>query len=251
MKAHYENHYLTDKDVANYARQSFGRLAEEFSETQNNNLVRFLARGMASGDWVALLEQMLVLNDNHHDVAIDKAHELAVYMRSIPEHWVPFGHPHITLRMAAPVPITVQCYKHKIGFVESGESRRYVKSTPTLYVPDIFREAAANVKQGSAGAHLESGFYRLKYMAQCDAAIQLYEEMLEKGICPEQARFVLPQGIELNWVWTGSLYAYANFYNQRSDSHSQKEVQELAEQVNQIISPLYPVSWAALTQGQY
>jgi thymidylate synthase (FAD) len=52
-------------------------------------------------------------------------------------------------------------------------------------------------------------------------------------------------------VWTGSLYAFANFYNQRSDSHAQKEIQELAEQVNQIIAPLFPVSWAALTQGAY
>ena len=75
--------------------------------------------------------------------------------------------------------------------------------------------------------------------------------MIQNKVCPEQARFVLPQGVEVNWVWTGSLYAYANFYNQRSDPHSQKEIQDLAEQVNQIIAPLFPVSWSALTQGAY
>jgi len=81
--------------------------------------------------------------------------------------------------------------------------------------------------------------------------IRIYLEGIDQGVCPEQMRFFLPQGVEANWVWTGSLYAYANFYNQRSDSHAQKEIQELASQVNEIIAPLYPVSWRALTAGEY
>lgn len=88
-------------------------------------------------------------------------------------------------------------------------------------------------------------------MRHSEQAINLYEEMIADGICPEQARFVLPQGVEVNWVWTGSLYSFANFYNHRSDPHAQAEVRVLAEQVSQIIQPLYPVSWAALTQGAY
>ena len=58
MQAIYENHYLTDDDVANYARQSFGKLAKNFTKEQNNNLVKFLARGMASGNWEELLNSM-------------------------------------------------------------------------------------------------------------------------------------------------------------------------------------------------
>jgi thymidylate synthase (FAD) len=244
MHAIYENHYLTDRDVANFARQSFATLADNFTESQNNNLVRFLARGMASGDWEKLVESM-------HFVSTERAKELASYIRKIPCHWVPFGHPQITLRMSAPIPIRVQCFKHKIGFVESEESRRYISSTPTVYTPEVFREAAASVKQGSADKHPFSYVWREAYEYQCNSAIELYEKMIKEGICPEQARFVLPQGCEVNWVWTGSLYAFANFYNQRSDSHAQKEVQELAEQVAAIIKPLYPVSWPALTAGKY
>ena len=103
MKAIYVAHYLTDRDVANYARQSFAKLAENFTESQNTNLIRFLARGMASGDWENLLVQMT------NCTSMEKAKELATYLRNIPEHWVPFGHPHITLRMTAPIPIRVQC----------------------------------------------------------------------------------------------------------------------------------------------
>ena len=245
MKAIYENHYLTDKDVANYARQSFSTLADNFTEAQNNNLIRFLARGMASGNWTLLIEQMLKVTN------AESARELAIYLRKIPEHWVPFGHPHISLRMQAPIPIRVQCFKHKVGFLESEESRRYISTRPELYVPDAFRSAAASVKQGSGDRHQASKDWKLLYENSCNNMINLYENAIEDGICPEQARFMLPQGCEVNWLWTGSLYAYANFYNQRSDPHAQKEVQWLAEQVNDIIGPLYPVSWAALTQGIY
>ena len=118
MKATYLNHYLSDTDVANFARQSFGKLAENFTKEQNDSLIRFLARGMASDKWEALIRDMLQMGVNYarcedevdEERAIEKmAKDLAIYMRNIPEHWVPFGHPHITLRMQAPIPIRVQC----------------------------------------------------------------------------------------------------------------------------------------------
>jgi thymidylate synthase (FAD) len=245
MKATYENHYLSDRDVANYARQSFAKLADNFTEAQNNKLIQFLARGMSSGDWEKLINEVIGCS------SIKQAKELAAYLRSIPEHWVPFGHPHISLRMQAPIPIRVQCFKHKIGFVESEESRRYISGKPEYYVPTFFRAAAEYVKQGSGDIHLNNNDWTSSYTNWCEKTIRLYEHMISDGVCPEQARFVLPQGCEVNWVWTGSLYAYANFYNQRSNSHAQKEIQELAEAVSKIIEPLYPISWKALTKGDY
>lgn len=245
MHAKYENHYLTDQDIANFARQSFGKLAENFTPEQNNKLIQFLARGMKSGDWQALITQMAIGSN------LERMHELAVYMRSIPEHWVPFGHPQITIRMNAPLPIRTQCFKHKIGFVESEESRRYIKTTPTLFIPDKFRSEAKDVKQGSAGAHPDSDSWRQAYISAANQAIKLYEAMIAAGVCAEQARFVLPQGCEVNWVWTGSLYAFANYVNKRKEGHSQQESQDLAKEVSNIIAPLYPVAWTALTEGKY
>ena len=153
--------------------------------------------------------------------------------------------------MQAPKPIRVQCFKHKIGFVESEESRRYISTTPEFYIPEHFRAAAESVKQGSGDIHPNSAAWRDSYIAQCNDSIALYEEAIADGVCPEQARFILPQGCEVNWVWTGSLYAFANFYNQRTDSHAQKEIQGLADQVGSIINPLFPISWSALTKGNY
>lgn len=257
MKVDYENHYLTDGDVANYARLSFAKLAANFSKEQNDSLIRFLARGMKSGDWEALIDRILELgqgfnhNEEQYKARRQMAHDLAVYMRKIPEHWVPFGHPHISLRMEAPIAIARQLFKHKIGMVESEESRRYISIEPVLYIPDHFRAAAVDKKQGSGGIHANSDHWKAQYTKICTEAIDNYLAMIADGVAPEMARFILPQGVEVHWALTGSLYAFANLYNQRADGHAQKESQMIAEQIDQIIAPLYPVSWAALTRGEY
>lgn len=246
MKAVLENNYLTDYDVANYARQSFNKLAENFSQQDNDKLIKFLARGVSSQDWAGLIEQMLTVQD------AQQAHELAVYLRSIPVHFAPFAHPKITIRLEAPLPIARQMFKHKIGMIESEESRRYVSYEPQFFYPKYFRPSAENVKQGSADTPMDNNDYWMKAYAQyCEDGAVLYMEAIRAGMCPEMARFFLPQGTEVKWVLTGSLYAFANLYNQRSDKHAQLEVQALAEDIGSIIEPLYPVSWAALTGGEY
>lgn len=236
MKATYYDHYLTDRDVANIARQSFDARAEDYSEEANNRLIEYLARGMPSGDYKELLGR---------DLTED---ELNAYRRTN-THWVPFGHPGITLRMSAPVPIRTQCFKSKSGFVESEESRRYISSTPELFIPKEFRSAAENVKQGSAGKMEDDEEVKFIYTQSVNNSLNDYLLLIDKGLCPEQARFVLPQAAEVKWVWTGSLMAYARFARLRlDDTAAQKEVAELAEEVHQIIAPLFPVSWAALSK---
>lgn len=159
-------------------------------------------------------------------------------------HWTPFAHPQICLRMKAPVFVRTQCFKHKTGFVENEVSRRYVDDAPTFYIPDVWRGRPTDgAKQGSSGeVKLESeveGFF--------EYCLRYYQMMLAKGVAPEQARMVLPQSMYTQWYWTGSLAAYARFYKQRSDSHAQKEIQDLAKMVGETIQPLYPASWEALT----
>ena len=165
------------------------------------------------------------------------------------DHWTPFAHTAITFRVSAPVPIRTQCFKHKQGFVENEESRRYISSTPEFFVPEEFRSAPNNgAKQGSDGIHYDSSYWTGQYEDICRIAIDLYEDMIEDGVAPEQARFVLPQGCIVNWYWTGSLAAYARFYKQRTDPHAQKETRDLAELIGAKIAELFPVSWAALTR---
>lgn len=137
-------------------------------------------------------------------------------------------------------------FKHKVGLVESEVSRRYITSTPTIFIPDHFRIVADDVKQGSGGIHHDNVAIKEAYTNQTNVAVELYKDFIARGVCPEQARFVLPQGAEVKWVWSGNLYAFANFYIARSDSHAQKEVQILAYKVDKIIRPLFPKAWSFL-----
>lgn len=167
------------------------------------------------------------------------------------KHFTPFTHPQITLRETVPIFVARQRFKHVVGFTYNEISRRYVSDTPSLYIPEHFRSVAANVKQGSAGMHPNSDHWLEHYKDVVNLCVARYEHMIADGVCPEQARMVLPQSMMTSYYVTGSLAAFARLYNQRSDSHAQQEIQDLAQQIAEIIAPLFPVSWAALTQGEY
>tara|TARA_Y100001938_G_C8021976_1_gene395799 strand:+ start:53 stop:778 length:726 start_codon:yes stop_codon:yes gene_type:complete len=175
-------------------------------------------------------------------------------------HWTPFAHPQITLRIKAPISIRTQFFKHKQGFVENEVSRRYVDDTPEFYYPKLRHRPSGNAKQGSdgwlecrdGGAETSGGFATHPlyegYKSVIKSAMNAYEDLIASNVAPEQARFVLPQAMYTEWFWTGSLAAYARFYKQRIDDHAQWEIQQYAEAVGKIIQPLFPVSWNELTK---
>ena len=174
-------------------------------------------------------------------------------------HWTPFAHPQITLRIKAPISIRTQFFKHKQGFVENEISRRYVDNPPEFYHPEWRRKPNKNAKQGSdgllecsGGGDTSGGFathplYR-KYQSLMRDAENVYEDLISANVAPEQARFVLPQAMYTEWYWTGSLAAYARFYKQRIDEHAQWEIQQYADAVGKIIEPFFPISWQELTK---
>ena len=117
-------------------------------------------------------------------------------------HWTPFAHPQITLRIKAPVSIRTQFFKHKQGFVENEISRRYVSYEPEFYSPTWRGKPTDGAKQGSdefiaeeSKTNLFDAIYRESY----EKALHVYNTLIEKGIAPEQARFVLPQGMYTEW----------------------------------------------------
>lgn len=276
MKAEYIRHTGDDLAVVNAAKVSFDKESEwEFKRVymededtcypgidlpvlseKDQKLIQFLARGLNTEDFEKFVTSVADAGEalNKWGWNSDKDHliDLLRKWRSQASHWSPFSGTsnHIILRMQAPVPIRTQCFKHKVGFNENEESRRYITSTPQLFIPEFFRaKPEGSIKQGSGEEHPRSGKWLQEYFLSNKYQIKLYEDMVADGVCPEQARFVLPQGVEVNWIWGGSLAAYARFYNQRTDPHAQKEVQDLAKAVGTIIEPLFPVSWKALTNG--
>lgn len=245
IRVKYITHAGTDKLVADVARVSFANTQfdplNEASE-KDVGLINYLARGLKTSEYDAILTSL--------QEATDRTQVAKLYdqIRNTATHFTPFCHTSITVQCTAPLPIRTQAFKHKIGFVENEESRRYITSTPELYLPESIRAKAVDVKQGSAGEHANSDAWKTRYIVQSKKAIQLYEEMIIAGICPEQARLVLPQGCMVNWVWTGNVMSFANMFNKRIDPHAQKEVQDLASAIQEVVEPLFPISWKALTR---
>lgn len=250
--AEYIDHMGDDQRVVDVARISFGPLKKVTTPEQDASLIRFLANGVTSKD----KENILQVISNGFDksteskkFALECAQVLYEDIRHQAVHWTPFAHTAITLRMKAPIPIRTQCFKHKQGLVENEESRRYISSTPEIFIPEFRQKPEGSIKQGSAGIHPMNPGIQETYKYHTEQAVQCYLWMLETGVAPEQARFVLPQGAMVNWIWTGNLLAFANFFNKRSDSHAQQEIQDLAHAVAAIVEPLFPISWAALTKS--
>tara|TARA_Y100000310_G_scaffold234913_1_gene237934 strand:- start:22 stop:765 length:744 start_codon:yes stop_codon:yes gene_type:complete len=162
-------------------------------------------------------------------------------------HWTPFAHPQITLRIKAPISIRTQFFKHKQGFVENEISRRYVSTEPEFYVPQWRNRPSGSTKQGSDGFVDVSSKSAKSYSSAIKKCQDVYNQLIKENIAPEQARFVLPQGMYTEWYWTGSLAAYARFYSLRSAEYAQWEIREYADAVGKIISSLYPVCWKNLT----
>lgn len=256
QSAIYVDHMGTDKSVVNAARLSFGIGHETSGELTKKDvsLINFLAFGLKTDERESMLA---LIRGGTLDCSIglnpevdpeQAAIDLYSQIRHQATHWTPFAHTSISVSMKAPIPIRTQCFKHKQGFVENEESRRYITCKPEIFIPEFREKPEGSIKQGSGGKHEAADYWQRQYIEQTQRAVKLYEEMLADGIAPEQARFVLPQGAMVNWLWTGNLFAFANFYNKRIDPHAQGENQELAELVRTIIEPLYPVSWKALTK---
>ena len=159
------------------------------------------------------------------------------------EHISPFGHCFASFHVKAPVFVARQLVKHK--FLRWNEiSRRYVDNEPEFYQPTEWRGRSEDKKQGSEGV-VEVGDVLEETHGQ---ALVTYQELLNKGVCPEQARMVLPQSMMTEWYWSGSLDAFADMCNLRCKSDTQSETRFVAWSIYYEMKELFPVSWMALTE---
>lgn len=240
MKVELIDHMGSDLSVVNAARVSFDKQSDW--ETVD--------RSTDSTTWRGGLEKVLA----------DRDTKLINYLAKH-NHWSPFAHTSIQLRVKAPIFVARQLVKHQVGGVWNEVSRRYVDSEPEFYFPDEWRGRPVNAKQGSSGVveHIvhhevtlpaalkgEGLWFTTKDLVyQC---LLHYNQMLQDGVAPEQARMILPQNTMTEWYWTGSLMFFARVCRERLAPGAQLETREVAEQIAEIVAQLFPVSWAALME---
>jgi thymidylate synthase (FAD) len=225
------DHMGSDLTVCNAARVSFNNETEWCRDEE-------------------VVTRLAETGSNYHEEDVltlcDKDRKLIKYLAKH-GHWTPFAHPQITLRIKAPISIRTQFFKHKQGFVENEISRRYVSFEPEFYNPEWRGKPKDGAKQGSEDFIFLDTETDRGYNNAIRACLHTYTQLLDNGVAPEQARFILPQGMYTEWYWTGSLAAYSRFYSQRIDDHAQWEIRQYAKIISRIIAPMFPVSWKELT----
>ena len=249
MKVEHIDHMGNDDSVVNAARVSFAKQADQYTGDQNARLIKYLAR---HNHWTPFAHAFVTLRFKA-PIAIHAQcvkHQIGFAMNTVsrryvsdePELFIPEFRlaPEGSVKQGSGEVFDVMYYAcdgstsiPKIDFMSSdkAEVQDFIKaSDKELFLTSKDRDDLS-----------------IAYKHYAYAAIETYNNLIRLGVAPEQARFVLPQGVMTEWVWSGSLQAWARFYNQRSDSHAQQEIQYLAHEVDKIVGALFPVSWEALT----
>lgn len=167
-------------------------------------------------------------------------------------HMSPFRHAFATFEFKAPLMVARQHWKYVVGSDHTMDSwnessRRYITMDPEFYIPnkDQWRLAADDKKQGSGGPvdPLAGSFLTDELLNLVDKCEALYSMAMETGVAPEQARLFLPAyGMYVVYRWSCSLQSIALFLSQRLSEDSQKEIQEYAVGVRDLIIDKFPVS---------
>lgn len=202
-----------DLSIVNDAKASFERVAIEFGEKEEK-----------------LLRYLLTAN---------------------PPHTSPLRGVVFKFKIKAPLYIARQWYKSviasnhndsQLGWNE--KSFRYTEAHDPneFYIPDVFRKQSTNNRQSSEGRLGKSENFRATY--RCKEAVassyQAYQDLLELGVCREQARGFLVPAIYTSWVWTASLQAVLNFLSLRLGNGAQSEITEYATAIAEMLKEVCP-----------
>ena len=162
------------------------------------------------------------------------------------KHTSPFEHSVMTLRIYAPLPVVVQIMRHRTGSYNQA-SRRYTSEEIEFFDLGEFRRQSENNLQASLSERLdpvdEARLIR-EGKELVEGAYKFYCKLLEQGVCREQARFYLPQGLMARFWMTMSLHNYLKFLILRDSEHAQAECREVAQGIRAHLEEHFPETMA-------
>ena len=207
------------------------------------------------GSDVTIANAARVSYDKQTDILRDKDERLIRFLAR-EGHTSPFRHATLQFEVYAPLMVARQWWKYVVGSDHvmdswNESSRRYITEEPKFYIPRFseWRSAPENSKQGSGlPLHPQDGeLFTKRLFNHIKDSEELYEDAVEHGIAPEQARLFLPAyGMYVRWYWTASLQSVAHFLAQRLSDDAQVEIQEYAKAVRQLAEPKFPVALTAI-----
>lgn len=208
----YISHMGTDLSVVNAARVSFGTEKEQVDEKD-----------------IKLINYLMAHN-----------------------HSSPFEHCTLTFKFTVPLFIRSQHHRHRT-WAYNEISRRYTSVDMRFYSPDQFRTQHKSNRQASndelINPTLDSSYLSGGYEAASTAikdhhtrSMNLYKSLIEKGVCREQARGVLPQNLYTEYYGTVNLHNLLKFISLRSHEGAQWEIQQVAQACLEIAKKHFPHS---------
>ena len=167
------------------------------------------------------------------------------------KHTSTLEHCFVTFRVKVPLFVRSQHHRHRTWSYNE-ISRRYTDFDIQFYEPLTFRTQHKSNRQASNTSDLidpvlpqweTSAAVAMRHHHQ--ASLQLFEELIESGVCREQARGVLPQNMYTEYYASANLNNILKFIDLRTHEGAQWEIQEMAKGMLEIITKLYPVTVGA------
>ncbi len=155
-------------------------------------------------------------------------------------HTSPLEHNQLSFRIKAPLFVARQWMRHRMHSYNE-ISYRYVKAPVEFYFPLHWRYQDQKNKQASFGA-FDNEVLMAQYKASVEQSYKAYEQLLEQGVCREQARALLPLCTYTEFIFTSNLHALMHFLKLRLGAGAQKEIRLYAASLLALAIPHFPVS---------
>lgn len=208
----YVQHMGSDLTIVNSARVSFGQQKEEIDK-RDEKLIKYLI--------------------NH-------------------QHTSTLEHNVITFRFCVPLFIRSQHHRHRTWSYNE-ISRRYTDVNLSFYQPKEFRTQHKSNRQASNDKALIDPVISPQFAdtyIKCSQAIgqwhnqslDLFNNLIDAGVCREQARGVLPQNLYTEYYGTCNLNNLIKFIKLRTHDGAQKEIRDVAEACKKIATDLWPTA---------
>ena len=179
-------------------------------------------------------------------------------------HTSTFEHNVATFRFVVPLYVRSQHHRHRTWSYNE-ISRRYTDVNIKFYQPHGFRTQHESNRQASNADELINpeveldGFEMfsmhsfladdaVQFHNQC--SLELYNKLIEAGVCREQARGVLPQNMYTEYYGTVNLNNLLKFIDLRTHEGAQWEIQKVAEACLEIAEGLWPVAVGAYRRAK-
>ena len=159
------------------------------------------------------------------------------------EHTSPFEQVIVKFHISCPLFVARQWMRHRTASYNE-LSGRYSVIPDKWYIPLNARIQDEKNKQSSIPT---SNSKKSKIMIEkmtncCTQMYEIYKQLIEIGICREQARMILPQNMYTEFYVTMSLRNWFHFLKLRLDKSAQYEIRVYAEAIFEMLQKITPIA---------